>query len=65
MNLWMIAGLVIAVMAAWVAHWDLDRKRHAKRRYEELTKLNRGRIDSPGWTKQPWQHDTCKDKSQS
>lgn len=65
MNFWMTAGLIVAVMGTWVAHWSLRSKREAKRRYEALTKLNRERIDSPGWTKQPWQHDTCKDKPQS
>ncbi len=62
MNLWMTAGLVVAVMATWVAHCNLQSKRETKQRYEALTKQNRGRMDGPGWTKQPWQHDTCKDE---
>lgn len=52
---WLGTGLIICLVCLAVIR-DRASKREAKE-MDELTKLNRGNIDKPGWVKQPWQHE--------
>jgi hypothetical protein len=47
--------VVVLVVALLIVKHERDLA--SKSEMAELRKMNRGKIDQPGWIKQPWQHE--------
>lgn len=48
---WLVSAIPFGVLAAVMP------RREERQMMEELRRMNRGKMDQPGWTKKPWQHD--------
>ncbi|WP_282287671.1 hypothetical protein [Pseudomonas sp. PS02302] len=57
---WLAIGLVICLISLSILK-DREKKREAQQ-MDNLTKMNRGNMDKPGWVKQPWQHEPRSEK---
>lgn len=54
---WLIGGsLVIGAVLTAVA-WMIWQRRVDREAMLNLTRMNRGRMDEPGWARKPWEHD--------
>jgi hypothetical protein len=52
------AGVFIVVVAVVVLIVKSERDLTNDSPMAELRKMNRGKMDQPGWTKKPWQHES-------
>lgn len=48
---WLVLAIPFGVLAVVMP------RREQRQMMEELRRMNRGKMDQPGWTKKPWQHD--------
>lgn len=57
-----ISLLLVAGAVLFYVWRFLSRRTQEEHFHKELTRMNRGLMDRPGWVKQPWQHDPKKKK---
>lgn len=57
MSWYQIVIAAVSILVALVVWRNVKGLREARQSYAALKTMNRGKIDQPGWVKQPWQHE--------